>query len=75
MPPYKTPDTPTQEDSWNAILSGATTGGILAARAWHPLEGMGIWMNNYSSMPPLGTEGEFVLVSGQKSGEARKIVE
>ncbi len=65
----------TQEDPWNSIMSGAATGGILAARAGPRamasaavvggvilalIEGMGIWMNNYFSMPPPGMEGEFV---------------
>lgn len=60
-----------KEDPWNSILSGATTGGILAARAGPKamasaavvggvilalIEGMGIWMNNYFSMPPPGME-------------------
>ncbi len=64
-----------QEDPWNSIMSGAATGGILAARAGPRamasaavvggvilalIEGMGIWMNNYFSMPPPGMEGEFV---------------
>ena len=63
-----------QEDPWNSILSGATTGGILAARAGPKamasaavvggfilalIEGMGIWMNNYFSMPPPGMEGTY----------------
>ncbi len=54
-------------------MSGAATGGILAARAGPKamasaavvggiilalIEGMGIWMNNYFSMPPPGMEGE-----------------
>ena len=54
-------------------MSGAATGGILAARAGPRamasaavvggvilalIEGMGIWMNNYFSMPPQGMEGE-----------------
>lgn len=54
-------------------MSGAATGGILAARAGPRamasaavvggvilalIEGMGIWMNNYFSMPPPGMEGE-----------------
>lgn len=62
-----------QEDPWNSIMSGAATGGILAARAGPKamasaavvggiilalIEGMGIWMNNYFSMPPPGMEGE-----------------
>ena len=57
-------------------MSGAATGGILAARAGPKamasaavvggvilalIEGMGIWMNNYFSMPPPGMEGEFLL--------------
>ena len=65
-----------QEDPWNSILSGATTGGILAARAGPKamasaavvggfilalIEGMGIWMNNYFSMPPPGMEGTYLL--------------
>ena len=52
-------------------MSGAATGGILAARAGPRamasaavvggiilalIEGMGIWMNNYFSMPPPGME-------------------
>lgn len=56
-----------KEDPWNSIMSGAATGGILAARAGPRamasaavvggiilalIEGMGIWMNNYFSMPP-----------------------
>ena len=66
-----------QEDPWNSILSGATTGGILAARAGPKamasaavvggfilalIEGMGIWMNNYFSMPPPGMEGTYLLL-------------
>jgi hypothetical protein len=54
-------------------MSGAATGGILAARAGPKamasaavvggiilalIEGMGIWMNNYFSMPPPGMEGK-----------------
>ena len=60
-----------KEDPWNSIMSGAATGGILAARAGPRamasaavvggiilalIEGMGIWMNNYFSMPPPGME-------------------
>jgi len=60
-----------KEDPWNSILSGAATGGVLAARAGPKamasaavvggailalIEGMGIWMNNYLSMPPPGME-------------------
>mmetsp|Transcript_21814 Transcript_21814/g.47279 ORF Transcript_21814/g.47279 Transcript_21814/m.47279 type:complete len:232 (-) Transcript_21814:343-1038(-) len=60
-----------KEDPWNSILSGAATGGILAARAGPKamasaavvggvilalIEGMGIWMNNYFAMPPQGME-------------------
>lgn len=56
-------------------MSGAATGGILAARAGPKamasaavvggiilalIEGMGIWMNNYFSMPPPGMEGRFL---------------
>jgi import inner membrane translocase subunit TIM17 len=66
-----------QEDPWNSIMSGAATGGILAARAGPKamasaavvggiilalIEGMGIWMNNYFSMPPPGMEGELCIV-------------
>jgi len=62
-----------KEDPWNSIISGAATGGVLAARAGPKamasaavvggcilalIEGMGIWMNNYFSMPPPGMEGE-----------------
>ena len=58
-------------------MSGAATGGILAARAGPRamasaavvggvilalIEGMGIWMNNYFSMPPPGMEGECIYV-------------
>ena len=64
---------PPQEDPWNSIMSGAATGGILAARAGPRamasaavvggvilalIEGMGIWMNNYFAPPPMGLEGE-----------------
>ena len=57
-------------------MSGAATGGILAARAGPKamasaavvggvilalIEGMGIWMNNYFSMPPPGMEGELAI--------------
>lgn len=57
-----------KEDPWNSILSGAATGGILAARAGPKamasaavvggvilalIEGMGIWMNNYFAAPGL----------------------
>eukprot|EP00585_Thalassiosira_rotula_P013052 CAMPEP_0196130396 /NCGR_PEP_ID=MMETSP0910-20130528/784_1 /TAXON_ID=49265 /ORGANISM="Thalassiosira rotula, Strain GSO102" /LENGTH=236 /DNA_ID=CAMNT_0041389693 /DNA_START=73 /DNA_END=783 /DNA_ORIENTATION=- len=60
-----------KEDPWNSILSGAATGGILAARAGPKamassaivggvilalIEGMGIWMNNYFSEAPPGME-------------------
>lgn len=56
-----------KEDPWNSIISGAATGGVLAARAGPRamasaaavggiilalIEGMGIWMNNYFSTPP-----------------------
>ena len=66
-----------KEDPWNSIMSGAATGGILAARAGPKamasaavvggiilalIEGMGIWMNNYFSMPPPGMEGELYIV-------------
>jgi len=64
-----------KEDPWNSIMSGAATGGILAARAGPRamasaavvggiilalIEGMGIWMNNYFSMPPPGMEEEMM---------------
>ena len=73
-----TDDENMQEDPWNSIMSGAATGGILAARAGPRamasaavvggvilalIEGMGIWMNNYFSMPPQGMEGECYLDS------------
>ncbi|KAL7467202.1 hypothetical protein ACHAXS_007462 [Conticribra weissflogii] len=65
-----------KEDPWNSIMSGAATGGILAARAGPKamasaavvggvilalIEGMGIWMNNYFSSVPL-PEGEAGLM-------------
>ncbi len=71
-----TDDENIQEDPWNSIMSGAATGGILAARAGPRamasaavvggvilalIEGMGIWMNNYFSMPPQGMEGECTI--------------
>merc|ERR1719183_2891254 len=55
-----------KEDPWNSIISGAATGGVLAARAGPRamasaaavggvllalIEGMGIWMNNYFAPP------------------------
>jgi hypothetical protein len=64
-----------KEDPWNSIMSGAATGGILAARAGPRamasaavvggiilalIEGMGIWMNNYFSMPPPGMEEDMM---------------
>ena len=60
-----------KEDPWNSIMSGAASGGILAARAGPRamasaavvggiildlIEGMVSWMNNYFSMPPPGME-------------------
>eukprot|EP00578_Thalassiosira_sp_NH16_P011953 CAMPEP_0181108842 /NCGR_PEP_ID=MMETSP1071-20121207/17850_1 /TAXON_ID=35127 /ORGANISM="Thalassiosira sp., Strain NH16" /LENGTH=236 /DNA_ID=CAMNT_0023192481 /DNA_START=59 /DNA_END=769 /DNA_ORIENTATION=- len=60
-----------KEDPWNSILSGAATGGVLAARAGPKamasaavvggvilalIEGMGIWMNKALSAPPPGME-------------------
>mmetsp|Transcript_17623 Transcript_17623/g.41128 ORF Transcript_17623/g.41128 Transcript_17623/m.41128 type:complete len:291 (+) Transcript_17623:440-1312(+) len=56
-----------KEDPWNSIVSGAATGGVLAARAGPRamasaavvggvilalIEGMGIWMNNAFAAPP-----------------------
>lgn len=68
-----------KEDPWNSIMSGAATGGILAARAGPKamasaavvggvilalIEGMGIWMNNYFSMPPPGMEDPNAMAIG-----------
>mmetsp|Transcript_23808 Transcript_23808/g.51453 ORF Transcript_23808/g.51453 Transcript_23808/m.51453 type:complete len:241 (-) Transcript_23808:390-1112(-) len=68
-----------KEDPWNSIISGAATGGVLAARAGPKamasaavvggcilalIEGMGIWMNNYFSMPPPGMEDPNAMDTG-----------
>eukprot|EP00581_Thalassiosira_minuscula_P009362 CAMPEP_0183708650 /NCGR_PEP_ID=MMETSP0737-20130205/4883_1 /TAXON_ID=385413 /ORGANISM="Thalassiosira miniscula, Strain CCMP1093" /LENGTH=238 /DNA_ID=CAMNT_0025936545 /DNA_START=52 /DNA_END=768 /DNA_ORIENTATION=- len=73
-----------KEDPWNSILSGAATGGILAARAGPKamasaavvggvilalIEGMGIWMNNYFSMPPPGMEDPNAMEMGPPSSD------
>ena len=65
-----------KEDPWNSILSGAATGGVLAARAGPKamasaavvggvilalIEGMGIWMNKALNAPPPGMEGESLM--------------
>ena len=67
-----------KEDPWNSIVSGAATGGILAARAGPKamasaaivggvilalIEGMGIWMNNAFAMPPPEFQGEYLEVN------------
>ena len=38
------------------MASAAVVGGIILSL----IEGMGIWMNNYFSMPPPGMEGTFI---------------
>ena len=38
------------------MASAAVVGGMILAL----IEGMGIWMNNYFSMPPPGMEGMFI---------------
>jgi len=40
------------------MASAAVVGGIILSL----IEGMGIWMNNYFSMPPPGMEGMFIFV-------------
>ncbi|KAL3772198.1 hypothetical protein ACHAWU_000546 [Discostella pseudostelligera] len=73
-----------KEDPWNSIMSGAATGGILAARAGPKamasaavvggiilalIEGMGIWMNNYFSMPPPGMEDPNAMAIGPPAND------
>ncbi|KAL3784163.1 hypothetical protein ACHAW5_007048 [Stephanodiscus triporus] len=73
-----------KEDPWNSIMSGAATGGILAARAGPRamasaavvggvilalIEGMGIWMNNYFSMPPPGMEDPNTMAIGPPAND------
>ncbi|KAL3816122.1 hypothetical protein ACHAXA_011619 [Cyclostephanos tholiformis] len=73
-----------KEDPWNSIMSGAATGGILAARAGPRamasaavvggvilalIEGMGIWMNNYFSMPPPGMEDPNAMAIGPPAND------
>ena len=41
------------------MASAAVVGGFILAL----IEGMGIWMNNYFSMPPPGMEGTLLLCS------------
>ena len=38
------------------MASAAVVGGVILAL----IEGMGIWMNNYFSMPPPGMEGKLL---------------
>lgn len=73
-----------KEDPWNSIISGAATGGILAARAGPKamasaavvggvilalIEGMGIWMNNYFAMPPPGMEDQMASAVGPPAND------
>jgi import inner membrane translocase subunit TIM17 len=73
-----------KEDPWNSIVSGAATGGILAARAGPKamasaavvggvilalIEGMGIWMNNYFAMPPPGMEDQMAASVGPPAND------
>lgn len=73
-----------KEDPWNSIISGAATGGILAARAGPKamasaavvggvilalIEGMGIWMNNYFAMPPPGMEDQMAAAVGPPAND------
>lgn len=73
-----------KEDPWNSIISGAATGGVLAARAGPKamasaaivggcilalIEGMGIWMNNYFSMPPPGMEDPNAMDMGPPAND------
>jgi hypothetical protein len=73
-----------KEDPWNSIVSGAATGGILAARAGPKamasaavvggvilalIEGMGIWMNNYFAMPPPGMEDQMAESVGPPAND------
>jgi len=39
------------------MASAAVVGGIILSL----IEGMGIWMNNYFSMPPPGMEGTIII--------------
>ena len=73
-----------KEDPWNSIISGAATGGVLAARAGPKamasaavvggvilalIEGMGIWMNNYFAMPPPGMEDQMAAAVGPPAND------
>jgi len=73
-----------KEDPWNSIVSGAATGGLLAARAGPKamasaavvggvilalIEGMGIWMNNYFAMPPPGMEDQMAASVGPPAND------
>lgn len=73
-----------KEDPWNSIVSGAATGGILAARAGPKamasaavvggvilalIEGMGIWMNNYFATPPPGMEDPMAAAVGPPAND------